>query len=153
MGRSGLKRTCSCVDCGARRELSKPDARRERWELWLGGSRCAACVAKLEPHKAPIPEFVPFTETVVVACSACGREMDSTQEYTDGWRPGIHWTKDPDAIQATKDSLARRTRDPKAKVSPLPLCPGWNKAGRVERVERRAVVMGQPQTVITEERP
>ena len=141
MGRAGLQRTCVCVDCGSRRELSKPDARRERWELWLGGARCDVCVAKREPHKAPLPPpFGPaYTEHVMVVCSVCRREMESTQEYVDGWRPGIHWTKEPEAIQATKDSLARRTRDPKAKVTPLPLCPGWNKAGNVSRIERREI--------------
>lgn len=143
MGRHGKQRTCVCIDCGARRELSKPDARRERWDLWLGGARCAACVAKAEPHRAPLPP--PFgdayTEHVIVACSGCGREMESTQEYTDGWRPGIHWTKDPAVIQITKDSRARATRDPKAKIVPLPLCPGWSKAGVVARVERREVIL------------
>lgn len=140
MGRAGLKRTCVCVDCGARRELAKPEARRERWDLWLGGSRCAECVAKREPHRAPIPHFPDaYTEHVIVACSGCGREMESTQEYVDGWRPGIHWTNDKAVIQVTKNSLARRTRDPKAAVVPLPLCPGWNVAGVVARVERREV--------------
>lgn len=141
MGRAGLKRTCVCVDCGARRELSKPEARRERWDLWLGGARCAECVVKLKPHLAPIPHFVPYTEHVIVVCSGCGREMESTQEYVDGWRPGIHWTKDPELVQATKDSLAARTRNPKISIVPLPLCPGWDKAGRVERVERRGVTL------------
>lgn len=135
---AGRQRTCVCVDCGARRELSKREARQECWELWNGGARCGACVAKFDPTKRPIPHFVPYTEHVIVTCSGCGREMESTQEYTDGWRPGIHWTKDPEVIQRTKDSLARRTRDPKAKISPLPLCPGWNRAGSVERIERRA---------------
>lgn len=139
MGRAGKQRTCVCIDCGARRELSKPEARRERWELWLGGSRCAACVVKREPHLAPLPPpFGPeYTEHVMVVCSGCQREMESTQEYVDGWRPGIHWTKDPEAIQRTKDSHAQHSRNPKVRIVPLPLCPGWNKAGNVSRIERR----------------
>lgn len=143
MGRPGLKRTVVCVDCSARRELSQPEARRERWDLWLGGARCAACVVKLEPHLAPLPP--PFGPTVasrvIVACSACAREAESSQEYADGtWRPGIHWTSDAAIIQEARDSHARRARDPKHPIFPLPLCPGWDKAGRVVRVEREEIV-------------
>lgn len=143
MGGHGHKRTCICIDCGERRELSKPDARRERWELWAGGARCRTCSVGPDPSKATLPPaFGPaYTEHIIVACSACSREAESSQEYTDGWHAGIHWTSNPEVIQESRDSLARRVRDPKHPIVPLPLCPGWNQPGSVVRVERREVTL------------
>lgn len=138
MGRHGIKHTIVCVDCGARAELSKTDARRAHWSLWPGGGRCAACERKRDPK--PDPFMLPaYREVVIVACLAdgCAFVGESSQLYADGsFKPGLHWTKDPELVQRTKDSRARRAVDPKAKIIPLPLCPGWDKAGRVERVER-----------------
>lgn len=54
-----------------------------------------------------------------VQCSSCGRLFELGQEYVDGYRPQIHWS--------------RGNRSDGGKI---PLCPGWDKPGVVVQAER-----------------
>ena len=138
MGRQPKKLELACATCGERKSLDKYAAARAGWELWLGGGRCPGCSGRAAPPPAA-PEPLACTEHVIVGCQGCGREMEASNEYTDGWRPGIHWTNDEALLQQARDSRAARVRDPKAPLLKVPLCPGWDKPGRVLRVERREV--------------
>lgn len=157
MGRRPNKVWIACVECGAKAELGKDEARRAGWVLWLGGSHCRKCARGEES----VPAAPAFVDDVVVACSSCGIESISTLERVDGWVPGIHWTKDPEMIQKVIDSrnlreaidranAARRGHkhappEPKPIQVKLPLCPGWDKPGRVVRVDRRALLPLPPE--------
>lgn len=104
-----------CVDCGGTAEMNRTAANRVGWTLWQGGGRCPACCAVLAAAQPPTPPVA--RELVFVRCTECNEVFEAPNEFEDGWRPTFHWVK---------------TRD----VRPIPLCPGWLRAGVV--VQERA---------------
>lgn len=114
-----------CVDCGARREMSVPDAKREMWDLWPGGGRCRACRAKTNVAFAPLPDVTQsiVLERMIVRCTHCGREIEASNEFDNGWRPNVHWL--------TTEENKRALRESKTQI---PLCPGREVGGEVIRI-------------------
>ena len=112
----------ACVDCGAKLlTTTRARARKQGWTAWTGGARCGGCGVKAgkQMESAALAVIASRYVAKLVRCSACEREFRTEQEYTDGYRPGMHWIKpNNDQREAAR---SRRV--------PLPLCPGWDRAG------------------------
>ncbi len=118
---------CSSPGCSSRISATVPQAKRQGWELYTGGARCAACRGEATRKDLVIEAAPVLARKVYVACVECGAVFESTQEYDDGWRPAIHWL--------TTEENKRRLREERV---PIPLCPGFRKGGELVVEDQRS---------------